>query len=156
MRFVKSQVRFLEELASWPENIDQVQLFAGPGLSWPLSVENLRESESSGQAFMLVDQEFLLGYCQLKSRGHGNVRLCRVIVNPRFRGKGLGQQLVCFAMQFANTYLLAGRMELSVYQHNTAAILCYQKLGFMIYQHRKVQSPQGQLWKVLDMQKILG
>lgn len=156
MRFVKSQKQFLEQLLDWTENSDQVQLFAGPGLSWPLSVEQMSESELSGRAFMLVDQGVLLGYCQLKWRGAGNVRLCRVIVNPELRGKGIGKHLICSVIKFANESLMASRMELGVYQHNTAAILCYQKLGFTTYQHRNVQSAQGQLWKVMDMQKILG
>ncbi|MFM2475693.1 GNAT family N-acetyltransferase [Celerinatantimonas sp. MCCC 1A17872] len=155
MQFIASIPNGLVQLASWPTNAQETQLFAGPNLSWPLSVSKLLDSEQGGWARMLIDGEQLLGYCQLKPCSKGSIRLCRVIVHPQHRRQGLGRLLIAHAIGFARDQLRVKRMELGVYQHNQIAFNRYQYFGFKTIHQSTVASNDGSQWTIVEMEKHL-
>ncbi|MFM2485934.1 GNAT family N-acetyltransferase [Celerinatantimonas yamalensis] len=155
MRSIASHPSWLTQLLSWPNDANELQLFAGPNLHWPLDIHQLVQSEQGGYARMLIEAKQLIGYCQLRPCRLQSVRLCRVIVHPDFRGQGIGRQLIAHAIQFSRDELGVRRIELGVYQHNLAAFNRYCYFGFKTYQQRRVKSLRGQDWVILDMQKWL-
>jgi ribosomal-protein-alanine N-acetyltransferase len=61
-------------------------------------------------------------------------------IHPDYRGKGLGELLLCHLLDAARTWPLE-RATLEVRVSNTAAIALYQKLGFQIAGRRKDYYP---------------
>lgn len=155
MQFIESIPNGLVQLAHWPKNALETQLFAGPNLSWPLSVKVLLDSEQDGWARMLVDGQQLLGYFQLKPCSNDSVRLCRVIVNPLFRRQGIGRLLIAHAIGFARDQLKLKRIELGVYQHNQIALNRYQYFGFKMINQHSVATADGQQWTIVEMEKYI-
>lgn len=152
------QVSNLVDMAavvSWPKSAQDVQLFGGPNLPWPLSVKALHDSELTGGAYLLFYRQIVVGYCQLKPVLHGGVRLCRVIINPQYRRCGYGRQLIAYALLTARHQWRAPRVELGVYRHNVQAMARYQYFGFKIVNYRAVPNSEGGLWTIVEMEKHL-
>ncbi len=59
------------------------------------------------------------------------VRLGFIILDPDYRGLGLGKKLVRTAAQYAFDYLDAHRITLGVFANNPAAYHCYLQAGFV-------------------------
>ncbi|MFM2482380.1 GNAT family N-acetyltransferase [Celerinatantimonas sp. YJH-8] len=156
MEVITSHAPFLEQLIHWPTDAEQLHLFAGPGLRWPLTVEQLIQSEQTGYAGMLVEGELLLGYFQLKMRSPEICRLCRVIIHPRYRGQRLGRMMLAHAILIARDHYHAKRIELGVYQHNLRAMNRYLYFGFRPMSQSMVRGPGHRNWIVVEMYKILG
>ncbi|MCS7197116.1 MAG: GNAT family N-acetyltransferase [Candidatus Bipolaricaulota bacterium] len=57
--------------------------------------------------------------------------ILNIAVDPRFRGRGLGQRLLEYALDYCR-YLGARHVELEVRTSNAVAIRLYQKYGFVI------------------------
>lgn len=53
-------------------------------------------------------------------------------VHAHYQGAGIGQQLMSAAMKFADEWLGAKRVELTVYVDNTRAVKLYERQGFVI------------------------
>ncbi|CAG9294979.1 GNAT family N-acetyltransferase [Celerinatantimonas diazotrophica] len=155
MQFIESIPNGLAQLAHWPNNALETQLFAGPNLSFPLSVSKLLDSELDGWARMMIDGPQLLGYFQLKPCRQNSVRLCRVIVNPQHRRQGLGRLLIAHSIGFARDQLKVKRIELGVYQHNQIALNRYQYFGFKMINQHAVATADGQQWIVVEMEKYV-
>jgi len=62
---------------------------------------------------------------------HQQAELFIMIGDPTHRGQGIGQQAVRYMVDYAFTELGLHRVSLHVSQHNTAAINCYAKAGFI-------------------------
>lgn len=155
-KVIRSKPRYLAQLTHWPTDSSQLQLFAGPSLNWPLTVEQLQQSEANAWAGMLVEGSQLLGYFQLKFKGPGCCRLCRVIIHPRYRRRGLGRMMLAQALIIAREQCRAVRVELGVYQHNVSALSRYRYFGFHPTRSHPVQGPGTQSWVVVEMCKLLG
>ncbi len=64
------------------------------------------------------------------ARAHASAFLTRMYVAPAFRGQGLGTATVRRVIAVGFSQLKLHRIELNVYEHNTAARRCYEKAGF--------------------------
>jgi putative acetyltransferase len=53
-------------------------------------------------------------------------------VHRQYQGAGVGHQLMATAMEFADQWLAARRIELTVYVDNTRAIKLYERHGFVL------------------------
>ena len=60
-----------------------------------------------------------------------------IFVDRRFRGQGVGRELMAEAMTWARESPLIQKVGLSVFADNTRAVLMYKGLGFEIEGHRK-------------------
>ncbi|HYL41945.1 MAG TPA: N-acetyltransferase [Ktedonobacteraceae bacterium] len=61
----------------------------------------------------------------------------RVVVDPRYRKRGLAQQLMLHIITFARIELHIEAIDLHVWEHNLSAIRLYEALGFEL-QHREL------------------
>jgi len=124
-------------------------------MSYPSDVENLTNDLQSNNwpSFSLVSQDNqLLAFGQYYLR-QGCCHLCRLIVSPTHRGKGIIKQLVDRISIQGCHHLEVNTQSLFVYTYNSSAIKAYQKLGFVTKQYVATDAMQNCLYmtKRLDL-----
>lgn len=82
------------------------------------------------------------------------VRFGFVIVDPEFRGKGCGKEMLRLGINYVRDNLHAKRIDLGVFENNPSAKHCYESLGFREYSRRKTVLPSG-VWECADMELFL-
>lgn len=124
-------------ICSWIHDEQELVLFSGPVLfRHPLTEDQFPAylGDPGRKVYAAFDNytDALIGMGELTFSSENTVRLCRILVGNEFRGRGYGQLLTQALTQdaFANPGIQ--RVELNVYDANTAAIRCYQQCGFTI------------------------
>jgi ribosomal protein S18 acetylase RimI-like enzyme len=75
-------------------------------------------------------------------------------VHPNYRGQGVGGKLLQSCIAHAEAQGI-GRIELSVYAHNTSAKSLYEKLGFEVEGvHRMTRVLEGRYFDTIDMARL--
>jgi len=121
-------------LISWVRSPEELLLFGGPEMSWPLDRAQLAavrsRPDTTAWTGVIPPAAAPVGHIELVVRdesGHGHI--ARVIVDPARRREGLGRKLVLAALDEA----VAGGLQLvtlNVRRQNEAAIRTYTGLGF--------------------------
>jgi RimJ/RimL family protein N-acetyltransferase len=132
----------IPRLISWIPSARFLLQWAGTQFTYPLDEAQLlryliRSSETPPTLLIFkavdADSEAVIGHCELMQidRQHRCARAGRILVGaPDMRGKGLGGQLVRALLDVAFGELHLHRVELEVFDFNTSAMACYQKIGF--------------------------
>jgi len=147
-----------EILISWIGNEEILMQFAGPAFSFPLTLDQLQKNsaEINRHCYKVVDEcaNRMIGYAEIYLSATGTARLCRIIIGDKNqRGYGIGQKLVKHLLNTAFNELNVSKVDLNVFDWNTAAIKCYEKCGFEINPHKSVtRQVNGQTWKGLNME----
>jgi RimJ/RimL family protein N-acetyltransferase len=131
-----------QRLIDWIDSPELLIQWAGPTqFAFPLSTEQLEVylSGSDGTtprhliytATTAFDEA--RGHIELGAIDHVNrtCSICRVLVAPSYRGKGLSQPMVREALRIGFEDMDLRRIELKVYSFNSAAIRCYEQAGFV-------------------------
>lgn len=107
-------------------------------------------------ALTLVDGEEIVGYITLRIPAVDTTerRLGFVIVDDSKRGRGLGKSLVSMAVDYAFRKLEATKVSLGVFENNSAAIRCYESVGFrrVIRQETECYECLGETWNCIEME----
>ncbi|WP_298227609.1 GNAT family protein [Gryllotalpicola sp.] len=122
-----------EELISWFPTDAELELFIGVSGAGPLTVEQLerRQHEPGVRAYSAVfDDSTLAGHVELVDAAPGQVRLARVAIAPRLRGRGLAGQLIDCALGEVRRSTTATMVGLLVVPGNTPALRSYARAGF--------------------------
>lgn len=140
---------------------DELLQWAGPGLSWPLDEEQLRDYRSRGDdpdkllTFSAVENatDFVVGHVQLVlDREHDLGYVGRVLIAPSARGRGLGTALMREIVRFGFDDLRLHRLSLNVFDFNRAAIACYERVGFIKEGHlRDTRRASNGYWSMFVM-----
>jgi RimJ/RimL family protein N-acetyltransferase len=153
----------IPRLLGWIDSFESLVQWAGPvQFTFPLTAEQFYEylkdcrgENPSRHAFVaLDDRNTEYGHIELGSvnPGNGTASLCRVLVSPDARGKGLSLPMVQQALRFGFQDLGLRRIDLRVFSFNTAAIRCYEKAGFVREGLlRKSQKVGEQYWDTVLM-----
>ena len=120
------------EVARWPTSAEEVRLWAGSACGWPVDASVFRRwrAEPDVNPYVLRAGEAMVGYGELWiDEPEQEVELARIIVNPDYRGSGLGKRLVGLLLERAS---LTGLPEafVRVVPENGAAIACYRGSGY--------------------------
>jgi ribosomal protein S18 acetylase RimI-like enzyme len=122
-----------DTVTSWFSDAGELRFFAGPRLIWPLDAGQWRSIrlDQSVTAWTAVvgDDDVPIGHGELVAESPSTVRLARLAIEPRNRGKGLGRALVLslIAKSREGGY---GLVALNVHQDNSTAIRAYRGVGF--------------------------
>lgn len=122
----------IETLLTWVNGADQLVAWAGPNMHYPCSVTSLTRDLSLDKfrSFSLVSaQGELMAFGQYYSR-LDRCHLCRLIVSPDHRGKGLVQRLIDLIVGIGVCELGVSSSSLFVHTHNLVAIRAYKKIGY--------------------------
>jgi len=143
-------------LVAWVESEEALMQFAGPLLQFPLTAGQLDISLSDKNriAFRVVDNESNqgIGHAEIYLSGN-SARLGRILIgDEKHRGKGLGQQIVNLLLGFSFTNFDISLVELNVFDWNTAAIKCYEKVGFTINPGKTIERKlKDKTWIAINM-----
>ena len=126
-----------ERLISWFATRDELRLFAGDSLRWPLDRRQLAliRKDPGVTAWTAIaaaeaDPEVIVGHIELtRLPDRGWCRLARVAIAPEHRGRGFGFALVNAALDQARAVGARG-VDLRVYESNSVARATYRAAGF--------------------------
>jgi ribosomal protein S18 acetylase RimI-like enzyme len=121
-------------IAGWIPDAAACTRWAGPQLAYPFDAGALPRllAVERGASYALHDAHAeLLGFGQYRLRQPGTAHLCRIIVAPAARGKGMGKALCRLLIDEARHATTAEAVTLRVYRDNLAAFAIYSDLGFV-------------------------
>lgn len=155
IRLEKFDATAYDTLISWVENEEALMQFAGPGFSFPLTARQLDDSleDENRWAFKVVPEntQMMVGYCEVYLTDRAAC-LGRILIGDRLRGKGIGTEIVRRLVAFSFLELGRTKAELNVFDWNTTAIKCYERVGFVVNTDRHFEREvKGQMWKALNM-----
>lgn len=117
--------------------------FAGPKYKFPLNEEQLLQTIESNAylSFKVIKTESneVIGHCQFMRIDtiKSTASIGRLLINPLYRGKGYGTQMLMEMINYALRELKLTKLELRVFDFNKSAIKCYKNIGF---REQKVES----------------
>lgn len=147
-------------MLKWLEGTDERFLyqFAGPRYHFPLTEEQLVQTISSSDylPFKVVDVEsnVIVGHCQFMRINHetSSASIGRLLINPVSRGRGYGSQMIQEMINYAKSELKVKDLLLRVFDFNTSAIKCYEKMGFIKQETEIVEVKKfDEEWKCISM-----
>jgi ribosomal protein S18 acetylase RimI-like enzyme len=133
MKFQPGTRNDLETVINWIPDANSCSVWAGPRVKFPIKLDQLIEAIEFDKThtYSLSDENNLLALGQIRifenKRGH----LSRIIVNPEYRGKGIGR-IICREIIDKAKQLNCKTISLNVNKENQAARNLYRKLGFIV------------------------
>jgi len=146
-----------DRLLGWIDSPEALVQWAGPFFHFPLDAQQLETYRASGEGAAPIRRIYTacvaagepVGHIELNEIDEHSARLCRVMIDRRRRGQGLGQAMVRRALQVGFDDLHLHRIDLGVFDFNTAAIRCYEAEGFAREGHlREVRRVGGAFWSL--------
>jgi RimJ/RimL family protein N-acetyltransferase len=134
--------RDFPRLMSWIDSREMLLQWAGPRLfTFPLDTmqltrylfEALTEPQGSRIFKALDEEERVVGHVELGGidRKNQSATLCRVLVAPEARGRGLCVPMIRSVLRVGFEELAFRRIDLRVYAFNNPALHCYERAGFV-------------------------
>jgi RimJ/RimL family protein N-acetyltransferase len=154
----------IDQLIGWVPSADFLLQWGGTGFKFPLDRAQLQDhlARAAGEnpdrlIYKAVDPATgrVVGHAELLAidRQHRSAIIGRMLVGPsELRGQGIGQQIVRELLRIAFQEMSLHRVALHVYDFNTQAIRCYEKIGFCQEGLRRDVHKMGtQYWSVYIM-----
>jgi RimJ/RimL family protein N-acetyltransferase len=158
IRLEKFSALDFPQFLAWIDSYETLVQFAGANtFTFPVTEEQLQSycDKTDRLIFKVIHitDGKNIGHAELLFLGDGKVRICRVLIGDlTHRGKGLGQFIIKALVSKAYDELKLSYLELNVYDWNTSAIKCYEKVGFKLNTDKVIYSEfKGKKWKALNM-----
>lgn len=149
-------ISYARSVCSRIKSEEDLVLFAGPLVfRYPLTEDQFEPylREPGRRVFAALDNytDAFVGMGEIMPVSENSVKLCRIWVNDIYRGRGFGQSLTLALLQqaFADPDIL--RVELNVYDFNTAAIRCYEQCGFRPDETDTINPSNWNHWRGIRM-----
>ena len=130
---------YAKDILSWSKDYDAFYKWSANVLGkYPLTIENFNhrinqlKRSNSFYPFLLMVNDKVCGFFSLRKRVE-NIDIFTigfVIVDPEYRGKGIGKKMLILAVNLAFEEYGAEAVNLRVFKGNTDAYNCYKKVGF--------------------------
>ena len=125
-----------DKLISWITSERELVQFAGPLFSYPLTKSQLNgylnKVELIPKKIIDIESGEAIGHCELNFLNE-YPRLARILIgNEKYRGIGLGTQIVELMIDEIQKVNSTDKIELRVFEWNKNAIKLYEKNGFII------------------------
>jgi RimJ/RimL family protein N-acetyltransferase len=121
-------------LESWVTDADLLFQFAGPGWSFPLTMEQIKKHQSEfpfKQLYIGYENQAAYGIGEIITNEPHSPRIGRLLIgDPAQRGKGLGESLLKELIAECIRLYDPVSICLFVLDSNYEAIRCYEKAGF--------------------------
>lgn len=151
-------------LIRWIPSPEFLLQWAGPAFHFPLTEEqidryiekaNTDTSDTYVYSVILKETGQIIGHISLAhiDREHKSARVGKVLIGDKsVRGKGLGYLMMTEIVKIAFEQLNLHRVSLGVFDFNTSAIACYEKVGFkkegLLRDCRKMGDKYWSLWEM--------
>jgi RimJ/RimL family protein N-acetyltransferase len=132
----------IDQLIDWIPSAESLAQWTGPAFHYPLDrgqlirhLANAKRESPTCLIFKAINTQTgqTIGHGELIRINpiHLSATVARILVGPReLRGQGIGADIVRELIRIAFKDLSLHRVTLNVFDFNTAAIRCYQKVGF--------------------------
>ena len=147
-----------QRLISWSTSQEIITQFAGPIFKFPLSIEQLEEyvSEIDRFPFKVLDSktQAVIGHAEiLLTPENKTIKICRILIGDESkRGKGFGQKIIDELLRICFIDKQMNKVELNVFDWNTGAVKCYEKVGFEFNSSKSFKSEvDGNTWTAVNM-----
>ena len=159
--FVKHDI---PELKAWFDTEEEVLLWAGASLQYPVRDSDLkalikrhRGPDPTHEVWAIIDAgNHVIGHLQIwYNQRLRQATLGRIAIAPSQRGNGLANPCLQLAKAQAFSRSWVNRIELRVYDHNTAAIAAYKRAGFTYEGTRRQSTPIGRVFWNTDVMSLL-
>ena len=139
-----------ETICRFPQS-EEERFYMFPRANYPLTPEQLIDAAEERKCPTVVTQEkTIVGYGNFFHAELGDhCWIGNVIVNPDYRRKGVAAYLVNSLVDIAFTEFQAKYVRISCFNHNTAGLLLYKKLGFSPVDIEQWQSHDGKVIAVI-------
>lgn len=144
------------DLISWVNSEEELMQFAGPLFIFPLTAQQLDVSLSDKNriTFRIVSNEtnLSIGHAEIYLSDN-SAKIGRIIIGDKEqRGKGLGKLIVNLLLEYTFSNFDKTMVELNVFDWNTNAIKCYEKVGFTINPGKKLERIiKDKVWIAINM-----
>ncbi len=132
-KLVKFSHDYLATLRSWFTDQAMLDKWAGPNFRFPHSAQSFTEDikcQTLASYCLINEHNELLAFGQYYPR-LGHCHLGRLVVNPKYRRKGLASILIKALAANGMAELQLSSLSLFVLTDNISALNAYQKLGFI-------------------------
>ncbi|MGN4253895.1 GNAT family N-acetyltransferase [Bacillus cereus group sp. MYBKT14-1] len=148
-----------KQLINWINSEEFLIQWSGNAFTFPLDEQQLEKYIESANtlAFKVVDEETsdVIGHISLGQIDNINksARIGKVLVgNTKMRGRSIGKHMMKAVLHIAFDELKLHRVTLGVYDFNTSAISCYEKIGFvkegLLRESKSVGETYWNLWEM--------
>jgi ribosomal protein S18 acetylase RimI-like enzyme len=133
MKFQLATKNDLETVIDWIPDAKSCMVWAGPKVIFPIELEQLCDALEfdRNHTYTLSDATNLLALGQIRMFENKRGHLSRIVVNPEFRGKGIGR-IFCLELINKASELKCNTISLNVDEANKVARSLYKKLGFIV------------------------
>lgn len=148
-------------MSNWLKNRREFCMWCADLFKYPLNKEVLADYEKkydedeSGIIFIAVNEKGTpVGHFLLKDIDYvkESAYVAFVVIDPEFRGKGYGTEMMNQAVKYGFEVLNVSRLTLGVYDNNSNAYACYKKAGFIDENHLdKIFNFEGEDWGLYEM-----
>ncbi|MCP3926395.1 MAG: GNAT family N-acetyltransferase [Desulfobacterales bacterium] len=149
IKLCKFESTDISKLLEWIPDARFLLQWAGPKYIFPLNRDQLmmeldgtkghQPSHFMFKSIYTADKK-TVGHIELMAVDYNKrtARLGRVLIGPNeMRSKGYGNQMIHDALKFGFEILNLNEIDLGVFDFNSSAIKCYQKIGFRKYEIRQ-------------------
>ncbi|EOI6606449.1 GNAT family N-acetyltransferase [Vibrio parahaemolyticus] len=143
---------------SWFSSEKESLYWGGWMFGWPLSEAELvnRSKLPEIEFLILSNGNERLGFIELQHINETEIRLCRVVINPEYRGLGFGRVLIALSIAEVRKRKQFSIATLAVFADNVAAYNCYKSYGFVtVDKEPKFREFNGQKWPLIQMETAL-
>ena len=122
--------------------------FFFPKADYPLTTKQLIQVlKERTYATTIEHNEIIAGFANFYYwQENGVCKIGNVAVNPTLRKKGIAQYLMQIMQEKAKQYYNATEIQVSCFNHNTAGLLLYKKLGFKAFDiEQRLDKQQNQI-----------
>ncbi|MGA5713588.1 GNAT family N-acetyltransferase [Bacillus bombysepticus] len=148
-----------KQLINWINSEEFLIQWSGNAFTFPLDEQQLEKYIESANtlAFKVVDEETsdVIGHISLGQIDNINksARIGKVLVgNTKMRGRSIGKHMMKAVLHIVFDELKLHRVTLGVYDFNTSAISCYEKIGFvkegLLRESKRVGETYWNLWEM--------
>lgn len=148
-----------KQLINWIDSEEFLIQWSGNAFTYPLNVQQLEQyiESTNTLAFKVIDEESkeVIGHISLGRIDNINksARIGKVLVgDTKMRGRSIGKHMMKAVLHIAFEELKLHRVTLGVYDFNTSAISCYEKIGFvkegLLRDSKKVGETYWNLWEM--------
>ena len=154
--------RFSDEhtdiVLSWVQNEKDRVLWSGNSFSEGLNQirfnNHLKRKDLF--AFQLLDsKKYIQAYGEIVIQAIDRATLCRILVNPKMRGKGLGKLFCKRLILEIKDWNVIREISLNTLTSNKPALACYKSLGFRGKAIKKKSRRIGNTWHDLICMSLL-
>ncbi|GAB6550706.1 MULTISPECIES: GNAT family N-acetyltransferase [Bacillus] len=148
-----------KQLMNWISSENFLIQWSGNAFTYPLTEQQLDKyiESTNTLAFKVIDEQSaeVVGHISLGQIDNINksARIGKVLVgDTKMRGRSIGKHMMKAVLQIAFEELKLHRVTLGVYDFNTSAISCYEKIGFvkegLLRESKKVGETYWNLWEM--------